>query len=137
MRTTPQLQLRSNLVAPGARLGLWWRSCDRGIVSLEEFSQNLLGNVIPFREHGNESGVDVTGSSCITCLAHLAILYEVVGRIDSDAREIMYNLCELALQRLGKLTFDLRFEEYTCLDLLLGVRPFLHHYLTSTTQGSD
>ena len=36
----------------------------------------------------------------------------------------MYNLCDSALQRLGKLTLDLHFEEYTYLDLLLGVCPF-------------
>lgn len=136
MRPTPQLQLQSNLMAPGTRLGLWQQSCDRIIASLEEFSQNLLGNVITFREHGDESGVEVIGSSCITCLAHLAVLYEVVGRVDPDARG-MYNLCDSALQRLGKLTLDLRFEEYTCLDLLLGVCPFPHHYLRSITQGID
>ena len=130
------LQLQSDLLPPGTRLGLWRQSCDRVIASLEKFSQNLLDNVTTFRENGDESGVDVIGSSCITCLAHLAVLYEVVGRMGPDARE-MYNLCDSALQRLGKLTSDLRFEEYTYLDLLLGVCPFSPCYLTSMTQGRD
>ena len=63
------------------------------------------------------------GSSCITCIAHLATFYEVVGRVDPVAGVEMYNLCDLALQRLGTLTSELNFDEYTHLDLLLGVRP--------------
>ena len=63
------------------------------------------------------------GSSCIACLAHLAALYEVVGRMDPVAEVGMYNPCDLALQRLGMLTSELNFDEYTHLDLLLGVRP--------------
>ena len=62
--------------------------------------------------------------SCITCLAHLAILYEAVCRTIPAADE-MYSLCDLALQRLGVLTSELQLDEYTYLDLLLGVRPCL------------
>jgi len=65
----------------------------------------------------------VIGSSWIACLAHLAILYEVVSRMDPVAEVKMYNLCDLALQRLGTLTSELHFGEYSHLDLLLGVRP--------------
>jgi len=46
----------------------------------------------------------------------------------------VYNLCDSALQRLGKLTLDLRFGEYTCIDLLLGVRPFSRCHLTLMIQ---
>ena len=60
-------------------------------------------------------------SSCIPCLAHLAILYDAVCRTDPAAEE-MYDLCDLALQRLGVLTSELHLDEYTYLDLLLGVR---------------
>jgi len=115
-------------MAPDYRLGLWRQSCNRILASLEEFSQNLLDNIKTFREHGDESGASVIGSSCIACLAHLAVLYEVAGRMDPMARET-YNLCDSALQRLGKLTSDLRFDEYTYLDLLLGVSPFPRCYL--------
>jgi len=92
------------------------------LASLEEFSQNLLENIIPFRENGDESGVDIISSSCIACLAHLAVLYEVVARMDPFAEVKMYNLCDSALRRLGMRQSNPRFDEYTYLDLLLGVR---------------
>ena len=60
--------------------------------------------------------------SCIACLAHLAVLYEVICRVDTGGGET-YNLCDLALQRLGALTSELHVDEYTYLDLLLAVRP--------------
>ena len=60
-------------------------------------------------------------SSCIACLAHLAILCEAVLRTD-PATEGTRDLCDSALGRLGMLTSELHLEEYTYLDLLLGVR---------------
>ncbi|KAF9643480.1 hypothetical protein BDM02DRAFT_3191569 [Thelephora ganbajun] len=105
---------------PEARLGLWRQSCDRVLESLEEFSQDLLDNVKTFRQHGNNSGVDVIGSSCIACLAHLALLYEVIGRVYPVAKIEVDNRCDSALQRLGTLTSELHFDEYTYFDLLLG-----------------
>ena len=64
-------------------------------------------------------------SSCIACLAHLAVLYEVVCRTDPVAGE-MYALCDSALRRLGVLTSELHLDECTYLDLLLAVRPSLY-----------
>lgn len=78
------------------RLGLWRQSCDRILAPLEEFSRNLLENIGTFRKQGDDSGVDIIGSSCIACLAHLAVLYEVVGRMDPAAMD-KYNLCYLAV----------------------------------------
>ena len=43
--------------------------------------------------------------------------------MDPVAKVEMYDLCDLALQRLGTLTSELHLDEYTPLDLLLGVRP--------------
>ena len=117
------LRLRLNSTAPDARHGLWRQSCDRLLGSLEALSQNLLDRIQTVREHGDESGADIICSTCVTCLAHLSVLYEAVGRIDPVA-EGMFDLCDSALRRLGKLTFDIRFDEYTYLDLLLGVCPF-------------
>ena len=77
------------------------------------------------------------GSSCIACLAHLAILYEIVGRTGPIAQPEMYNLCDSALQKLGTLTSELRFDEYTYLDLLLGVRLSLRCFQTVMTQMGD
>ena len=63
---------------------------------------------------------------CISCLAHLAVLYEAVNRTGPQVE--MYNLCDSALQRLGTLTSELDPDEYTHLDLLLGVRPYSHRF---------
>ena len=109
------------LPAPGTKQGSWRRSCDQAVASLEEFSQNLLKNISRFRDHGDKPRADAIGSSCIPCLAHLAALYELVCQKGPGAGE-MYDLCDLALQRLGMLTSELHFDEYTYLDLLLGVR---------------
>ena len=77
------------------------------------------------------------GSSCVACLAHLAVVYEVVGRTGPVPQPEMYNLCDSALQRLGMLTSELHFDEYTYLDLLLGVRPSLRCFLMGMTQMGD
>jgi len=126
-------RLKPNLLAPDTKLGLWRQSCNRALASLEDFSQHLLSKIKRFRECGDKSGADVISSSCITCLAHLAILYEAVCRTDPVAEE-MYNLCDLALQRLGVLTFELQLDEYTYLDLLLGVCPCSCRFLVIMTQ---
>ena len=106
------------------------------LAPLEEFSQNLLDNVKRFREYGDKNGADVLSSSCIACLAHLAILYEVVCRTDPVAGGL-YVLCDSALERLGMLTSELQLDEYTYLDLLLGVRPSLRWFPTTVAQTRD
>jgi len=65
------------------------------------------------------------------------MLYEVVGRTGPIARPEMYNLCDSALERLGTLTSELRFDEYTYLDQLLGVRPSSCRFLMVMTQTED
>jgi len=95
----------------------------------------MFNNVKRFREY-DKAGADLIGSSCIACLAHLAVLYEVIGRMYPDARE-MCDLCDSALRRLGNLTSDLHFDEYTYLDLPLGVRPFFCRFLTLMAQTGD
>lgn len=120
-------------MAPDINLGLWQQSCDQTLISLEEFSRNLLRSIGRFRDYGDKNRADVISSSCITCLAHLAILHEVacrVGRVDGE----MYALCDSALQRLGMLTSEFYLDEYTYLDLLLGVRPSLCFFLTMVAQ---
>lgn len=127
------LQQKPNFIGPGTKLQLWQRSCDRVLTSLEKFSQKLLDNIKGFHEHGDTSGVDVTGSSCITCLAHLAVLYEAFCRTDPVAMET-YNRCDSALQRLGTLTYELELDEYTYFDLLLGVRSSFLCFSRMTAQ---
>ena len=121
----------------GAKLASWRRSCDRTLASLEELSRNLLGKIKGFHKRGNTIGADVVGSSCIACLAHLAILYEVVCRTDPAPRSEMYKPCDSALQSLGELTSELCFDEYSYLDLLLGVRPSLSYFATVMIQTGN
>jgi hypothetical protein len=90
-----------------------------------------------FHEFGDNSGAEEIGSSCIACLAHLAILYEAVCRTDPVGSSELRNLCDSALERLGRLTSELRFDEYTYLDLLLGVRPSLFCFPMSMAQTGD
>ena len=132
--STPAGSGRSlTLSVPGAKPGPWRRSCDKILVSLEEFSRSLLDNVKIFRKHGDKSGADVISSNCIACLAHLAVLCEVVCQTDPLSREA-YSLCDSALQRLGMLTSEFNSDEYTHLDLLLGVRLSLFYSLAVIAQ---
>jgi len=110
------------LPSPGAKPESWRQPCDRVLTSLEAFSQGLSGKIRRFREHGDKAGVETLSTNCIACLAHLAILSEVVGRTDPVSRIEMYDRCDSALRRLGTLTSELCLDEYTYLDLLLGVR---------------
>ena len=79
----------------------------------------------------------MAGSSCIACLAHLAILCEAVCRTDPASRSEIYKSCDSALQRLGVLTSQLCFDEHSYLDLLLGVCPSLCYFAMVMIQTGD
>lgn len=64
-------------------------------------------------------------ASCVSCLAHLAVLCEALGRIEPTPQMKLDTLCDTTLERLGALARDMCMEEYTILDLLLGVRIVL------------
>ena len=100
----------------------WRQSCDQLITLLDGYSETLLCNLRTFIEIGDNSGAEMIWSSCITCLACLTALCELVGRTEPTASLAMNALCDRNLERLGHLTEDIRSEEYTYLDLLLGVR---------------
>ena len=87
---------------------------------LDNYSQTLLLNLQRFRELSDECGAGIIRSSCINSLAHLAVLCETLYQMEPAKRELD-TLCELALKRLSGLTQDMRTEEYTRLDLVLGV----------------
>jgi len=84
----------------------------------------LLHNLQRFIGIGDNSGAKMIWSSCITCLAYLTALCELVGRMEPTASVAMNALCDSNLEKLGHLTEEMRLEEYTHLDLLLGVRVF-------------
>ena len=91
---------------------------------LDSHSQTLLSNLQRFQELGDKSGAGIIRSSCIDCLAHLAVLCEALHQMESVQRELDI-LCESALERLSELTQSMRTEEYTRLDLMLGVCAIL------------
>jgi hypothetical protein len=105
------------------KFGFWRGSCDQMFESLENFSQKLLNHIKTLRHHRDDTTAGIISSSCIACLAHLAILYELVGRTDPATKAEMDGCCDSALQRLGTVSSELHVGEYTYLDLLLGVRP--------------
>ena len=125
------------LLTLGAKLVSWRRSCDQTLASLGELSQNLLRKIKGFHKRDNTIGADVVGSNCIACLAHLAILHEGVCRADFASTSAMYKPCDSALQSLGELTSELCFDEYSYLDLLLGVRPSLFYFTMAMIKTGD
>ena len=106
------------------QLGIWMQSCDRLVFLLDNYSQTLLSNLQRFQELGDKSGAGIIRSSCINCLAHLAVLCETLVQIEAT-RTQLNTLCDLSLEQLCELTRDMRMEEFTRLDLLLGVRAIL------------
>jgi len=91
---------------------------------LDSYSQTLLLNLQRFQELGDKSGAGTIRSSCVNCLAHLAVLCEALGQVE-PTRTQLDTLCDSSLERLFELTRDTHVEEYTHLDLLLGVRAIL------------
>ena len=96
------------------QLSIWRQSCRQLVCLLDSYSQTLLFNLQRFQELGDKGGAGVIRSSCVCCLAHLAVLCKALGQPET--------LWDSALERLGELTGDMSMEEFTRLDLLLGVR---------------
>lgn len=107
--------------SPETRFGIWRQSCDQLVSLLDEFSQTLLSNLWRFQELGDQNGAGAIRASCVNCLAHLAILCETLGRIEPITQTRVDTLCDSTLEQLGALALDMCMEEYTTLDLLLGV----------------
>jgi hypothetical protein len=104
------------------------------VTHLDNYSQTLLLNLRRFQKLGDKSGAAMIGSSCVDCLAHLAVLCEVLGKIEPAPQTELDTLCDSTLERLGKLAGDMYMEEYTRLDLLLGVRTTCNGQ-TGTSDG--
>lgn len=105
----------------GTRLTIWKQSCDQLAALLDDCSQTLLSNLWRFQALGDTSGAGSIRASCVVCLAHLALLCNTPDKVD-PAYMRLEALCDSSLERLGALALDMRMEEYTSLDLLLGVR---------------
>jgi len=114
-RTTAQL-------VPVPKSSQWKQSCDQLVVLLEGCSEALICNLREFIEIKDNSGAEIIWSSCIACLAYLTVLCEFVGRTEPTEGLAVNAICDSNLEKLGRLTEDIRSEGYTHLDLLLGVR---------------
>ena len=97
------------------------------MTSLDEYSNALLRNMRTFLRIGDTQGAEIIQSSCVCCLAHLAVLCDLISRSDPNSRPQMDVVCDSSLERLGRVTQEMRFEEYTYLDLLLRVRHRVGH----------
>ena len=60
-------------------------------------------------------------SSCVNCLAHLAVLCQALDDAEPAPQTRLDALCDSTLERLGELAQRMCMEEYTRLDLLLKV----------------
>jgi len=76
----------------------------------------------------------VIKNNCVNCLAHLAALCDALDEIEAAPRTEPGALCDLTMGRLGELAEDTFMEEYTRLNLLLGVRLTLFN-LNSPING--
>ena len=100
------------------------------VIRLDEYSDTLVRNIRRFTEIGDDHGAEIIQSSCVGCLAHLALLCDSISRLEPNSKPQMDAICDSSLERLGRLTQEMNFEEYTYLDLLLKVRHPVDHFPT-------
>ena len=80
-----------------------------------------MGNLQRFIKVGDSSGAGVIWTCCITCLAHLAALCHLLSQMEPTSRVSMEDLCDLALDKLGNLSYEVHIEEHSLFDALTGV----------------
>lgn len=119
---SPATITKFNPRLPDLQAGIWRQSCDELVNLLDTYSQSLLFNLRRFQELGDNSGAGMIRSSCVDCLAHLAVLCQALSNAEHIPRTELDALCDSTLERLGELAQDMCMEEYTRLDLLLRVR---------------
>ena len=91
------------------------------MIRLDEYSDTLLRNMRNFLQIEDRQGSEIIQRSCIGCLAHLAVLCDLIGRLEPNSKPQVDAVCDSSLERLGRLTQELCFDEYTYSDLLLVV----------------
>jgi len=111
----------------GVNPGQWKPICDELVTRLDEYSNALLQNIRRFISIGDTHGAEIMQSSCVGCLAHLAVLCDLVGRLGPNSKPQMDAVCDSSLVRLGNLTREMNFNEYSYLNVLLRVRHPADH----------
>ena len=81
-----------------------------------------MGNLQRFIELEDNDGVGMIWTCSVTCLAHLAALCHLISQTEPTLRGSMGDLCDLALDKLGNLSREVRIEQYSHFDVLTGVR---------------
>ena len=110
----------------GAEQGQRKRICDALVTCLDQYSDALLRGIREFLRIGDSQGAEIIQSSCVGCLAHLAMLCNLVSRLEPNSKPRMDAVCDSSLERLGHLTQKMSFEGYTTFDLLLRVRHWVN-----------
>ena len=105
----------------GVKPDRWKQIRDDLVIRLDEYSDTLLGNIRIFLQIGDTQGAEIIQSSCVGCLAHLAVLCDLIGRSEPESKPRVDPICDSSLERLGRLTEEMSFDEYTYFDLLLKV----------------
>ena len=109
----------------GEKPGGWHQTCDQLITRLGQYSDTLLRNLRQFLNVEDNRGAEIIRSSCIACLAHLAMLCDHISRLEPNSKPQMDVVCDSSLKRLGHLSRDMRIDRYTYIDVLLGVRRYI------------
>ena len=76
---------------------------------------------------GDSHAAEIIQSSCVGYLAHLAMLCDPFGRLEYSSKPQMDAICDPSLVRLGHLTQEMNFDEFSHLDVLLRVRHPADH----------
>jgi len=121
----PTLSLTSvdnSYAVAGVEPDEWRQLCEEIVARLDEYSNVLLQNVQAFLRIGDTQGAEIIRSSCVGCLAHLAVLCDLVSHLEPNSKPHMDAVCDSSLERLGHLTQEMSFDGYTYFDLLLRVR---------------
>ena len=103
----------------------------RLVLTLDKFSNNLMGNLQRFTEIEDASGARMVWACCITCLGHLAALSHLISQTEPTLKGSMDKLCDLALDRLRNLSHEAHIKEFTHFDILTGVRRLVVPLQTS------
>ena len=123
---TIDLVVTSHFVT-GAEPDQWRQLCEELVPRLDEYSDTLLRNGRAFLQIGDTQGAEIIQSSCVGCLAHLAVLCDLVSHLEPKSKALMDVICDSSLERLGQLTQEMSFDRYTYFDLLLRVRHWVDH----------
>ena len=114
------------LLVAEAKPSQWKQISHELVTRLDEYSDTLLRNMRNFLQIKDQQGTEIIQSSCVGCLAHLAVLCDLVGRSEPNSKPQMDAVCDSSLGRLGRLTQEMSFDEYTYFDLLLMVRCWVN-----------